>query len=205
MKSLWVFMCRVFGRLLVREKPLGIYLQGPWTALSPHRARATGHSRKGSSQPWDANAQGFSAEVPEQKQGLSADFIGHARCADPCPAVWGAGRRGPGFPRARRCQGLEHSVPFLPVSPSTFGAPLVGDEGPQRFIRRSVFPWLEPCRISRLRGCAHPTPPKTTAGCSLLPEPRPAQWASAQDTGPGLRAGCHHRACPGWLVTAAQG
>lgn len=29
---------------------------------------------------------------------FSADFIGRARCADPCPAIWDAGRRGRGFP-----------------------------------------------------------------------------------------------------------
>lgn len=53
----------------VPKKPLGI-CRAPWTALGPRPARSAGHSCKGSSQPWDANAQGFSTEVPDQHQGL---------------------------------------------------------------------------------------------------------------------------------------
>lgn len=57
----------VFGT--VREKPLGV-CRVHWTALGPQPARSAGHSCEGSSQPRDANAQGFSAEVPDQSQGL---------------------------------------------------------------------------------------------------------------------------------------
>lgn len=105
---------------------------------------------------------------------FSADFIGRACCADPCPAIWDAGRRGRGFPgrgspEARALAWCSSS----PAPPSALGAPRSAADGRQGMLEAKVHPEVGvsvagACRISHLHRCAILTaPPKTTAGCSF--------------------------------------
>lgn len=125
--------------------------------LGPIHAR---HSREGSSQPWDANAQGFSAEVPDPNQGLFSCSQGLCHGADPCPAVGVQGQAG--VPRAwqgRSCRGWSTSG-----AGSAFGR-----------ARGSSRGRCSPGRSSHLHRCAV---------CSQL-QPR-HRGASAQNAVPGL-------------------
>lgn len=128
-------------------------------------------SREGSSQPWDANAQGFSAEVPDPNQGLFSCSQGLCHGTNPCPAVGVQGDR-PGFPgrgRAGHAGAGARLGPVLllggPGGHPEVGVPLAGAH-----ICTDVL-----CAHSCSPGTAGHQPKTLSLGCHRCPA-RPGCW-----------------------------